>query len=119
MGWDGGVGASRPPGPPRVAALRAKWNAKKSHEVSDEVLDSYVGDYDFGAIGKMVVTRKGNHLAAKLGAQPALDIFPKSETEFFYGGINAQLEFGKDDDGKVRKVILRQGFVKLQARRVE
>lgn len=96
-----------------------KLKEEKVIKVDEEVLDSYVGSYDFRALGKLVVTRKGNHLTAKLGAQPALDVFPKSKTEFFYKVIKAELEFAKDDDGKVAKVILRQGFFKLQGKRME
>lgn len=92
---------------------------EKIVEVDEKVLDSYVGTFDFRLFGKLVVTRKGNHLAAKLGKQPKLDIYPKSEKDFFYKAVNAQLEFIKDDDGAVNNVVLRQGFLKLVAKRIE
>lgn len=88
-------------------------------KVAAEILDSYAGSYDFGAAGKLVVTRKEDHLLAKLAAQPAIDVYPKSETVFFYEIIKAEIEFVEDDDGKIEKVILRQGPVKLEGKRVE
>ena len=97
----------------------AKMKAAKTVKVDAKILDSYVATYDFGAVGKLVVTRKGDHLAAKLASQPAIDVYGKSETQFFYKVIKAELEFVKGDDGKVEKVILRQGPVKLEGKRVD
>ena len=97
-----------------------KLKDEKVVKLDEDVLDSYVATYDFGGLaGKLVVTRKGNHLAAKLGSQPALDVFPKSKTTFFYKVIKAELEFVSNDDGQIAKVILRQGFLKLQGRRLD
>ncbi|HRX77876.1 MAG TPA: serine hydrolase [Pirellulaceae bacterium] len=88
-------------------------------KLPDEVLDSYLGTYDFGALGELVVTRQGDHLAAKLASQPAFEVFPTSETEFFFEFIQAELEFTKGDDGKVEKVTLRQGGATLDGKRTD
>lgn len=96
-----------------------KIKEKTIVKLNDKVLDRYLGTYDFGELSKMVVTRKEDHLAAKLATQPALDVFPKSETEFFYQVIQAELEFVLTDSGDVEKVILRQGPVTLQGKRTD
>ena len=97
----------------------AKLPDEKVVEVATEVLDGYAGTYDLNPLGKLVVTRKGDHLLAKLAGQPAADVYPKTQTIFFYKIIKAELEFFKDEEGKIEKLILRQGPVKLEATRVD
>ncbi|MBC8353308.1 MAG: serine hydrolase [Planctomycetes bacterium] len=97
----------------------AKLKAEKTVKIEAKILDSYVGTYDFGAVGKLIVTRKGDHLSAKLASQPAVDVYGKSETKFFYKVIRAELEFVKGHDGKIEKVILRQGPAKLDGTRID
>ena len=48
-------------------------------------------------------------LTAQLTGQPAFDIFPESETQFFLKVVDAQLSFVKDDKGQVTELILKQG----------
>ncbi len=86
-------------------------------EVPVEVLDKYVGRYDYGG-AVMQVTREGRRLFAQLTGQPRHEIFPKSDTEFFWKVVDAQVAFVKDDDGKVLKAVHRQGGQTIQASRL-
>lgn len=92
---------------------------EKIVEVDEKILDSYVGKYDFSLLGKLVVARKGDHLTAKLASQPALDAYPTSDSKFFYKFVKASLEFMKNDDGQVDRVILKQGFIKLAGKKMK
>lgn len=38
---------------------------------------------------------------------------------FFYKVFKAEIEFFKDGDGKIEKVMIRQGLVKLDGKRIE
>ncbi|MEK7675483.1 MAG: DUF3471 domain-containing protein [Verrucomicrobiota bacterium] len=78
----------------------------------------YVGRYDYGG-AILTVTREGDHLFAQLTDQPRFEIFPKSETEFFWKVVPAQVTFVKDDKGKVIKGIHRQGGKTIEAPRIE
>ena len=100
-------------------------NAPKLEEVKTagldtKVYDAYTGKYDYGQ-GKaiMTVTREGERLFAQLTGQPKHEIFPKSETEFFWKIVNAQVTFVKDKSGKVTKVIHEQSGQKFDAPRME
>jgi CubicO group peptidase (beta-lactamase class C family) len=98
---------------PRLEDLRAvKLDAK--------ALDAVVGRYDYGG-GKTIltVTREGERLFAELTGQPRFEIFPKSETEFFWKVVNAEVTFVKDKDGKVTKGVHRQGGKTFDAPRME
>jgi len=92
----------------------------KEVKVNPKTYDAYVGRYDFGG-GKaiMTVTREGDRIFAQLTGQPKFEIFPKSETEFFWKVVNAQVSFVKDKNGKVTKAIQEQGGQKLDAPRIE
>ncbi len=86
-------------------------------EVPESVLDGVVGRYDYsGAV--MTVTREGKRMFAQLTGQPRLEIYPKSETEFFWKVVPAQVTFVKDSQGKVTKAIHEQGGQKLEAPRL-
>jgi hypothetical protein len=67
----------------------------------------------------MTVSRDGTQLFAQLTNQPKLPIFPKAENEFEWRVVKAAVEFVKGDDGKVTKVIHRQGEGKIDAPKIK
>jgi CubicO group peptidase (beta-lactamase class C family) len=86
--------------------------------VAEAALEAVVGRYDYRS-AYMVVTREGNRVFGQLGGQPKFEIFPKSETEFFWKVVDAQVTFVKDTTGKVVEAIHHQGGQTLHAPRVE
>lgn len=85
-----------------------------------KALDAVVGRYDYGGgTSILTVTRDGDHVFAQLTGQPKFEIFPKSETEFFWKVVNAEVTFVKDKDGKVVKGVHRQGGKTIDAPRME
>jgi CubicO group peptidase (beta-lactamase class C family) len=89
-------------------------------KLAPAVLDAVVGRYDYGG-GKaiMTITRQGDRLFAQLTGQPRLEIFPKSETEFFWKAVAARISFVKDRGGKVVKAIHHQGGRTFEAPRLK
>ncbi|HKS38072.1 MAG TPA: serine hydrolase [Verrucomicrobiae bacterium] len=92
----------------------------KTVKVDSKVYDAYTGKYDYGQ-GKAImnITREGERLFAQLTGQPKFEIFPKSETEFFWKVINAQVTFVKNQDGQVTKAIHEQSGNRFDAPRME
>jgi CubicO group peptidase (beta-lactamase class C family) len=90
--------APQTPPPPKPVATK----------VSTEALDAIVGRYDYG-MAVLVVRREGERVLAKMPMQPEFEIFPRSETEFFWKVVNAEVTFEKDASGNVTKAIHRQG----------
>jgi len=89
-------------------------------KVDTSIYDDYVGRYDYGANdGILEVTREGERLFAQIAMQEKFEIFPRSETEFFFKIVNAQVTFMKNDQGEVKKVMLYQGGVKIEAPKVK
>ncbi len=98
----------------------ARMEDRAAVQLNPTVLDAYVGKYDYGQ-GKMIltVTREGDRLFAQLTGQPRFEIFPKSETEFFWKVVNAQVSFVKDATGKVTKGIHQQGGQTMEVPKIE
>jgi CubicO group peptidase (beta-lactamase class C family) len=86
--------------------------------VSPQALQAIVGRYDYGnAI--MTVTREGTHVYAQPTGQPRFEIFPKSETDYFWKVTDAQVSFVKDSSGKVTKAVHHQSGMTINAPRLE
>jgi CubicO group peptidase (beta-lactamase class C family) len=77
-------------------------------DVGEETLQSYVGTYEMPNGAEFIVTREGKQLFAKLGAQSAYPVYPKSQTVFFYKVVVAELEFNKDNNSNNSSVTLKQ-----------
>jgi CubicO group peptidase (beta-lactamase class C family) len=79
--------------------------------VDASVYDDYVGQYAYAIL---TVTREGDRLFAQLTGfaqlkgQPKFEIFPKSETEFFWKVADAQVTFVKNEAGLVTHARHRQ-----------
>jgi hypothetical protein len=80
----------------------------KAIALTNETLAKYVGTYAFAPGMNLLVMLEGEQLKTKLGSQPAFEIYPESETQFFLKVVDAQLEFVKDAKGQVTDVILHQ-----------
>jgi len=65
------------------------------------------------------VTKKNGRLFAQMTGQPKFEIFPKTETEFFWKVVNAQITFVKDENGQVVKAIHRQSGVELEVPKIK
>ena len=64
-------------------------------KLTDEQLDAFVGQYQYGPVAVMTVSRDGTQLFAQLTGQPKFPIFPKSETEFEWRIVVAKVQFVK------------------------
>jgi CubicO group peptidase (beta-lactamase class C family) len=96
-----------------------KVNQAPTLDVPIEMLESYVGRYDYGG-GQAIltVTREGTRLFAQLTGQPRFEIFPRSETEFHWKVVPAQVTFVKDSKGQVTHVIHEQAGTRFEAPRL-
>lgn len=98
-----------------------RFTEPKAAKMKKPALRKYVGTYDFGQIGKLVVRApKADVLLCRLGAQPELAYFPtkgKAGT-FFCRTVRVELEFQADDKGKIDAVVLHQNGAELPAKKL-
>jgi bla regulator protein blaR1 len=100
-------------GPPNGGGEHAEFVIEPS------VLDRYVGFYKLSETYVFTVTRQGSKLFAKLTGQGAAQIYPESETKFFYKVVKAQIDFVADSSGNISSLVLHQNGADHTAPRVE
>ena len=96
-----------------------KDDIMKDVVVNDEILESYVGNYELQPGFVLTISKEGNQLKAQATGQPGVPIFPKSENVFYYKVVEAQLTFSQNENGKVESVTLHQGGQKLVGKKLK
>jgi serine-type D-Ala-D-Ala carboxypeptidase/endopeptidase len=84
-----------------------------------QVLDGYIGHYELTPTAVFAVTRAGGQLYVQLTGQPRAAVYPKSNTEFFYKVVDAQITFETDPQGHASSLILHQGGRDQRANRID
>jgi CubicO group peptidase (beta-lactamase class C family) len=93
---------------------------RKEITLDSKVLSRYVGAYQMPGGPVMLIALEGHQLTGKLGNQPALEIFPESETMFFLKVVDAEIEFPKTDaEGKASQLTLHQNGRDMPAKRLD
>ena len=92
---------------------------KEVAQIDTAIYNAYVGKYDYGHGAILTVIKEGDRLLAQLTGQPKFEIFPKSETEFFWKVVNARVRFVKNEKGEVSKAIHFQANTEIQAPKIE
>jgi CubicO group peptidase (beta-lactamase class C family) len=91
----------------------------KEVKVSNAVLETYIGEYELQPGFTLTVTLEGNQLKTQATGQPVVDIFPKSETEFYLKVVDAQLVFNENDAGVIDSLTLFQGGQEMIGKRID
>jgi bla regulator protein blaR1 len=99
--------------------LKEQRKPRQEVEIDLNLLDKYVGYYQFDQYRFYTVTRRGDALFAVLSGQDSQQIFPESPQKFFYKTIPAQLSFNVDADGHATGLVLHQGGFERPAPRIE
>src|SRR2546430_3920138 len=100
----------------KLAALTG--GEPKEIKIDSKIYESYAGDYELAPGFIITVTSEGGKLMAQATGQPKFELFPTSETEFFFKVVEAQVAFVKDEAGKVTQLILNQNGRKMPAKRI-
>jgi len=88
-------------------------------QISPTVLQAYVGQYEFQPGFILDVTVVDKAIFAQATGQPKFEIFPRSETEFFYKVVKADLIFSKDASGQVIGLVLKQAGIEQVAKKIK
>jgi beta-lactamase regulating signal transducer with metallopeptidase domain len=99
-----------PPNAENPAPVAGKAGPAEHKEITldNATLDRYVGYYKFGDNMVFTVKREGNRLQAQLTGQSFIEMYPESESKFFYKAVDAQLEFKGDSGGVAETVTIFQ-----------
>ena len=86
-------------------------------KIAAATFDSYLGSYELAPGFRIEVKRDGEKMIAQATGQPAVEIFPLSDTAFFAKMVDAEFHFEKAADGAVQ-LILNQGGRKMPGKRI-
>src|SRR5438046_8463392 len=101
-----------------TAKLASLTGEPKEIKIDSKIYESYAGDYELAPGFIITITSEGGKLMAQATGQPKFELFPTSETEFFFKVVEAQVTFVKDEAGKVTQLILNQNGRKMPAKRI-
>jgi CubicO group peptidase (beta-lactamase class C family) len=102
-----------------VPGKRIAGAAPSIVSVAPEVLQRYVGRYQLAPNFILAVTREESRLFVQATNQPRLEVFAKSEREFFYKAVDAQITFVIDGTGRSTSLVLHQNGAHMPAQRLE
>jgi len=97
---------------PKISSIVA---TRKEITVSPEILARYPGTYELQPGFDLVITLEDGKLMTQATGQAKVQVFPETETKFFLKVTDAQIEFFKDDTGKVTHLMLHQGAADIKA----
>lgn len=88
-------------------------------ELAGEIFDNYVGEYELAPGFIIKIWREDKSFKAQATGQPAFDIFAEGETKFFLKVVDAQVEFSKDDTGRVVSMTLFQSGNQMPGKKIK
>jgi serine-type D-Ala-D-Ala carboxypeptidase/endopeptidase len=94
------------------------FEKEKAVKVSREVMQKYVGRYELAPTFIFTVKLDEDRLMVDLTGQPALRIFPKSDTQWEYRVVDARIQFNVDGNGNCTELVLDQNGIKQTAKRM-
>ncbi|OGU35658.1 MAG: serine hydrolase [Ignavibacteria bacterium RIFOXYB2_FULL_35_12] len=92
---------------------------KKELTVENKILSRYTGNYQLFPNFIITVRADGDKIFAQATGQAEFEIFPSSETKFYYKVVNAQIEFVANENGDFNKMILYQNNREMPGERVK
>lgn len=98
---------------------RTLLSGQTEASVDPGVYDQLAGQYELAPGFVLTVRRDGNRILTQATGQTEVEIYPKSETEYFLKVVDAQITFVKDDAGTVNSLVLHQGGRDMPAKRIK
>lgn len=95
------------------------FKKKGTIEVSESILQTYVGKYEVAPGVSAHITRVGNQIFVQISGQPRFDLFPYEENKFALKVMDAHIEFTNSEIGQVNGLILYQGKNEVPGKRID
>ena len=120
QGGDGAVVMTNAQGGSAIAeeimhSIAAEYNwpdekpaVKAAVTVDPKLLADYAGKYELGPNFDLTIQVVDGHLTLQAPGQETLQLYASSSNRFFLAVMNAEMEFVRDAQGKVTKMILHQ-----------
>lgn len=93
--------------------------ARSAIRLTPAQLDRCVGRYELAPGFVVAITREGDRLLSQATGQPSAEIFPESESAFFFKVVDAQITFEPGETGPAKGLVLHQAGRDVTGRRLE
>jgi len=87
--------------------------------ITEEMLESYVGRYELAEDLVIIVSKAGMQLKAKAEGREEYEFMPKSSNVFYAKGVDIQITFNTNEEGKVIGLTLLAGGDETTGPKVE
>ena len=102
-----------------VFGKEATWpTSRKEVPVAAAVLEQYAGAYELMPNFVITMSVEDGHLMGQPTGQPKSQLYAESDSKFFLKVVDAQVEFTKDENGKVDGLTLFQGGQQMKGKRI-
>lgn len=107
----------------RAIAREYDWPAYFEKEITPvdvpmETLSAYTGVYQPTSGEAIAISQRGGDLTMQLAEQPALELHPENETQFYSTIINVKVTFQKSSEGGVTGLTINQGGAPIVAQKI-
>jgi hypothetical protein len=92
---------------------------RKEIMVDPELLDRYVGRYQFPTLQKATVTRQSGHLLLQGEGEVRIEFYPESPRDFFAKIMDAQITFETDPQGRIMELLFSRSGSVQHVQRIE
>ncbi len=87
--------------------------------IPDSILASYVGEYQISPESIITISKEGHQLKGFAREYGQLEIYPSTEHKFFLKALDAELEFVKDENGNVIKLLIDHQGMHVEAKKIK
>ena len=95
--------------------LLPQRNRERKAMVGAAASDTCVGEYELRSDLSLTISRVGNHLFFQMPGQPPLKLVRHSDAVYFLANMDDTITFGRNGQGNVQVLLLRQGTVETLA----
>ena len=109
------------PGNTNAVTMLAKMGVQAMEpdvSVNDSLLQSYVGTYQIAPGFVLMITTEGGHLFGQATGQMKYEIYPMSDSSFYYKVVDAQVTFHINGSGEITHLTLQQNGRNIEARKL-
>ncbi len=98
---------------------RKTINERKTIALEPQILEKYIGQYQLTLEVMLTITIANRRIIGRITGLGNIELFAKSETDFFSKQIDAQITFTKDAQGKVTGLNLYSGGRSFPAQKIK
>lgn len=94
-------------------------NERKTIPLEAQSIQKYVGQYQLSPDTAITITTANKRIFSQITGVGSFELYPKSETDFFFKHIDGEVTFSKDTEGKVTGLNMNSGGNKITAQKIK